>query len=294
MCCNRPSCLTCLPRCAGRSWPARAGALLLLLVLVLAPASPTACAAGADAAVPAFVTEWLRDSAPQVVSDATPGGVPVSEVSVMEAVQVWDWDESFLRGEPQHAGVKAAEHWAAAVQVLGQTVGAVHLWTGEAARYSSQVAAGSRQDAPSRAAAASALPRLGTSPGTTAGAVHGEYLADPLLGNALLSALRQHSQAGAAGAEVMVHDQVDQAWFVVRDAVVRPVGHSVLAGELPVPVYAQIVQERRAGARSSDTQIWNGWLPGPQLVWLAVGGFGLLAVTAVLLAWRHERQVPVE
>lgn len=282
-----------LPHQVGRSWLALTGSLLLASVLVL-HTSPTPCAAATEA-VPAAVSEWLRSSAPQAVSDAAPGGVPASEVSVMEPVRVWDWDDSFLQGEPQGNGVKGSEHWAAAVQVLGQTVGAVHVWTGEALRYSSRVAPEAHQDAPAPAAAASASPRLSAGPLAKEMVLHGEYLADPLLGDALLHALRQQAQvqqpqAGAEGAGMVVHDQVDQSWFVVRDAVVRPVGQSVLAGELPVGVYARIVQERRAAAGPDDIPIWNGWLPGPQLVWVAVVGFGLLAVTAVLVAWRHERK----
>lgn len=282
-------CCSYLPQQVSRSWLALTGSLLLASVLVL-HTSPAPRAAATEA-VPAAVSEWLRSSAPQVVSDATPGGVPNSEVSVMEPVRVWDWDESFLQGEPQGNGVKDSEHWAAAVQVLGQTVGAVHLWTGDALRYSRRVAPGSHQDAPAPAAAASARPRLSAVPLAKEMVLHGEYLADPLLGDALLNALLQQTQAGAEGAGMVVHDQVDQSWFVVRDAVVRPIGQSVLAGELPVGVYARIVQERRAAAGPDDIPIWNGWLPGPQLVWVAVVGFGLLAVTAVLMAWRHERQV---
>ncbi|SPT52868.1 Uncharacterised protein [Actinomyces bovis] len=271
-------------------------AVLLAALLLLGLVMPTSAAtAVAPVPLPEAVAAWMRAEAPQVVSNATPGGVASGALTFGDVVKVSAWDEGFLRGEAQGDGLKDSAHWAATVQVLGQTVGAIHMWSSaENSATSGPTAAGT---AGARGGAASAAATAATTAATRAASgisqvIDGEYVNDPMLGDALARYSGQESNGEASIQWVIVHDPVDRSWFAVNHGVVRPLGQtstSVLAGELPVAVYSQIVRERRAEVPVQDKPAWNGWLPGNQMIWLALGGFVALALVVVITV-RHERQ----
>ncbi|WP_194948629.1 hypothetical protein [Actinomyces trachealis] len=272
-----------------------ATAVLFATLLLLGLATPTA-AAHTPSPPPEPVTEWVRAQAPQVVSAATPGRVAPGDLSFGDIVRVSMWDDAFLRGEAQGNGLKEADHWAATVQVLGQTVGAIHMWIGPSEADVVTPAPAEAQDA----AVNMAVPTPASPAPTTAAAsadskaINGEFVGDPVLGNAIARLSGQQANGDARSYWIIVHDSVDHSWFAVNNGVVRPLGQtstSVLAGELPVNVYSQIVRDRRAKVPVENKPVWDGWLPGNQLIWLAVGGFSVLTAAVVFITVRHERQV---